>query len=92
MEQVQTTKQAEPKQLTVTIVCVDCGAERTVAVQDAKQVKRCVACQEKYRKVQRKEYRKNLIKGLRATIETQKALIDELRGQLLVAEALIDKK
>jgi hypothetical protein len=32
---------------TKVIVCVECGAERKVKPQDAWQVKRCTACQEK---------------------------------------------
>ncbi len=58
----------EEKQLTADVVCLDCCAVRVVAVQDVHQVKRCVKCQEKYRKVQRKEYRKNLVNGLRARV------------------------
>lgn len=40
---------------TTTITCIDCGAERTVKVQDAFQVKRCVEDQEKHRKALQRE-------------------------------------
>jgi ribosomal protein S27E len=64
----------EPKPKTTEIACVDCGERRTIATQDAFQVRRCVACQAEYRKEQRKQYRKNRIRGLQERIlalETQ---------------------
>jgi hypothetical protein len=90
MEQATVTKEA--KQLTVEIVCVDCGSTRTVAVQDAKQVKRCVACQEKYRKVQRKEYRKNLVKDLREHVTSLEAQVLRLEQEKLDLESIINKQ
>ena len=39
----------------VDIKCMDCGAIRNIHVQDAFQVKRCVSCQDKYRKQRRSE-------------------------------------
>lgn len=80
------------KQLTVDVTCVDCGAIRTVAVQDAKQVKRCVECQEKYRKAQRKEYRKNLVKDLRTTVAEQAEQIANLKGQIAELEQAINQQ
>jgi len=54
---------AEPKpkvirehvQKRVVITCCDCSALREVNVQDAFQVKRCEACQKKYRQAKRAE-------------------------------------
>jgi hypothetical protein len=40
---------------TTTINCIECGAERVVQVQDAKQVKRCVFHQKEHRKRLRRE-------------------------------------
>jgi hypothetical protein len=40
---------------TTTIKCVDCGKERTVKVQDAFQVKRCVEHQKEHRLAKRRE-------------------------------------
>jgi hypothetical protein len=40
---------------TTVIHCADCGAERTIKIQDAFQVKRCVQCQAKYVKQRRSE-------------------------------------
>lgn len=44
---------------TVTIECIDCGAERVIKVQDAFQVVRCTECQKKYRNMKRRLARKN---------------------------------
>ena len=43
---------------TTVIKCVDCGAERTIKVQDAFQVTRCVDCQKEHRRQRRSERRK----------------------------------
>lgn len=43
---------------TTSVVCCECGAIRTIAVQDAFQVKRCVACQKKHRTKKRTEIAK----------------------------------
>lgn len=43
---------------TVVITCIDCGAERIIKIQDAFQVKRCVACQKKATNRKRYENRK----------------------------------
>lgn len=40
---------------TMVIKCVDCGGDRTIKVQDAFQVKRCVNCQKNYSKARRAE-------------------------------------
>jgi len=58
-----------PKQTHTSITCVDCGAERIIKVQDIRQVTRCVDCQTKYRKLKRKEYRKNRLARLRTQKE-----------------------
>lgn len=50
--------QKEKKASTVDIKCIDCGATRTIKVQDAFQVKRCMDCQSKYRKARRAEVAK----------------------------------
>lgn len=44
---------------TTVIRCVDCGAERTVKVQDKFQVKRCVAHQKDHRNALRRQKRAN---------------------------------
>ena len=41
------------KPKTVTITCIDCGAERIIATQDAFQVKRCKDCQRKLKNTKR---------------------------------------
>lgn len=43
------------KETHITINCCDCGEERIIKVQDAFQVKRCVACQKIYRAAQRRK-------------------------------------
>lgn len=48
-------KTREHKAKTTTIECVDCGEERTIATQDAFQVKRCEDCQRKHRNKKRTE-------------------------------------
>jgi ribosomal protein S27E len=50
-----TPKPKVEKPTTVGIKCIDCGAIRTVHVQDAFQVKRCVLCQVKHRNSKRAE-------------------------------------
>ena len=75
-----------PKAITADITCLDCGATRTVAIQDAKQVKRCTACQEVYRKAQQKKYRKNYIQSLRQKIETLEKRVAELTSTPVEAE------
>ena len=46
-------KPTPPPPRFTTIKCIDCGADREIHVQDAFQVKRCVACQKKYRNAKR---------------------------------------
>lgn len=60
---------------TVEIVCVDCQATRTIAKQEAFQVKRCVSCQEAYRKEQRKVYRKNRMLNLKTRVQLLENLL-----------------
>lgn len=42
------------KETRTNITCVDCGAERDIALQDLFQVKRCVDCQKKLRNEKRR--------------------------------------
>lgn len=79
---VETPKVKEPKQTHTSITCTDCGDERIVKVQDAKQVTRCVECQANYRKMKRREYRKNRLAKLR----TQKEQLVELAKKHKVPE------
>ena len=57
-------KPKEPKKLHTEISCVDCGELRVVKVQDAFQVRRCVECQKKWRRIQRKRNRRERIERL----------------------------
>jgi hypothetical protein len=52
---------------TTTVKCMDCGAERTIKVQDAFQVKRCVECQKEYRRRRRAELRRQRAKEAKDT-------------------------
>jgi hypothetical protein len=70
-------KAREPKQAMTTIKCIDCGTEREIKVQDAFQVKRCVECQNAYRKAQRKQYRKNRVLNLRSRIGELEGLLQD---------------
>lgn len=47
----------EVNKQTVTIICIDCGAERDVHTSDLFQVNRCVECAKKYRKARLKAKR-----------------------------------
>jgi Zn-finger protein len=80
--QEQTPKTKQHASPTVGITCVDCGATRTIARQEAFQVKRCVDCQEKYRKERAKGYRSNRIKSLKEQLATAQAKIQELEELL----------
>ena len=42
------------KPKTAEVICIDCGASRTIKVQDVFQVKRCIVCQSKFRIARRK--------------------------------------
>lgn len=77
-------KVKEPKVTHVDINCSDCGAVRNIKIQDRFQVKRCVECQDIFRKEQRKEYRKNRIKNLQTRI-------DELEVQNAELQEMLDK-
>lgn len=48
----------KPMPTLTTIACVDCGASRTIKVQDVFQVKRCEDCQKKHRNTLRSQRRK----------------------------------
>jgi len=55
--------EAKPKKATtVDITCCDCGKLRVVKTQDAFQVKRCVQCQEAFKKIRRNN-KKKVIEG-----------------------------
>lgn len=60
---------------TIDIICVDCGAIRTIAKGEAFQVKRCEACQAIHKKILRKEYRKNRVAGLKERITHLEAVL-----------------
>ena len=78
------TKQPKTPQ-TAEIVCLDCGKVRVVGKGEVFQVKRCVECQDKYRKVLRKQYRKNRIQQLKEKLVNAEATIDTLRMKLVQA-------
>lgn len=50
-------KEQERKRTHTEIKCCDCGAIRTIKVQDAFQVKRCTTCQNRFRNTRRKRAR-----------------------------------
>lgn len=56
---------------TTTVACCDCGSIRTIAVQDAFQVKRCVACQKKHRTKKRTEIAKRKRQEARKQMELE---------------------
>jgi hypothetical protein len=66
-----------PKVTTVDIVCVDCGATRTIGKGEAFQVKRCEPCQLKHRKALRKQYRKERKDKQKNRIALLEALLRE---------------
>lgn len=78
IQESQATTGATHPSLT-TIECVDCGAKRIIAKQEAFQVKRCVACQKLYSKERRKQYRKARIQALKDTIEALNGNIQALK-------------
>lgn len=77
------TKEPKPKMPLVEISCIECGTIRLVKQQDVHQVKRCVACQVKYAKLKRKEYKKNLVKNLRQEIADLRAEINNLTTKVV---------
>jgi len=78
-EAPKATKEAKPKPPKfVDVVCVECGAVRTVGRGDVFQVKRCVECQEKHKKDLRRGYRK-------ARLGKLKNRIQELEDKLALA-------
>lgn len=51
-----------------TIICIDCGAPRTVRNQDKHQVIRCIQCQRVYRLNRRNELRNSSNSSNGATV------------------------
>lgn len=68
---------------TTTIHCIDCGAERTIKIQDAFQVIRCAACQKKAQNKKRAAKKKeaNRAASLERRLEEARKLIAEHDGQ-----------
>lgn len=71
----------QPKPKYVFITCIDCGKERIVATQDAFQVKRCVDCQKRHRKMMRKINRTTKVERLQKRIAELEEQNVELRGR-----------
>lgn len=65
---------------TYTLNCVDCGAERIIAIQDKFQVTRCVACQKKAQNKKRSEKKTAKAREARSVAKLEEA-------RRLVAEA-----
>ena len=65
------------------IRCIDCGAERTIKIQDAFQVIRCAACQKKAQNKKRAAKKKeaNRTASLERRLEEARKLIAEHDSQ-----------
>lgn len=70
---------------TTTITCIDCGAERTIKIQDAFQVTRCIPCQKRAQNAKRNAKMKAKGKEARNAARLEEAY-------RLVAEAEAAKK
>ena len=68
---------------TTTIHCIDCGAERTIKIQDAFQVIRCAACQKKAQNKKRaaKMKERNRAASLERRLEEARKLLAEHDAQ-----------